>query len=437
MGRIKLGRAEGRAGGAGGRDTEPEAGGPGWARGAPARGLRPPVAQRCPGGGEGGRPRYLEDEGGPRAGSHRCRAPPTHPGSSPGPGPPRPSGAPGGARSPESGRGSEAPTEKPGTRRPVQQWRRGGSASPHEGPGRPGRGAGGKRDAGNAGAPGSGRSCAQTEPRPAIGAPLRRPGAGGEEGRGGESGGRGRGRGGGAAALSSHLPKAPRRTLAPRLLASAAPARHPRGRGWGSAPAPPPPIARVSPPGPRHPGRAPRSAGRRARHPSARPPGARPEIAGLPTSKGRPAHQSARAARRRGLALTRGPRARSAPRPRGRPGQGPGPGPRIGSPPRSQAPPGRTRCRGAWGGARPGRECGEPGGEGGGGAPGRPASAEDPSGPRPAAAALAPRPRRPGFRRGRRFQQPLRAPHVLPALPTKTAPRTSLCTSKARAGARS
>ena len=183
MGRIKLGRAEGRAGGAGGRDTEPEAGGPGWARGAPARGLRPPVAQRCPGGGEGGRPRYLEDEGGPRAGSHRCRAPPTHPGSSPGPGPPRPSGAPGGARSPESGRGSEAPTEKPGTRRPVQQWRRGGSASPHEGPGRPGRGAGGKRDAGNAGAPGSGRSCAQTEPRPAIGAPLRRPGAGGEEGK--------------------------------------------------------------------------------------------------------------------------------------------------------------------------------------------------------------------------------------------------------------
>ena len=326
MGRIKLGRAEGRAGGAGGRDTEPEAGGPGWARGAPARGLRPPVAQRCPGGGEGGRPRYLEDEGGPRAGSHRCRAPPTHPGSSPGPGPPRPSGAPGGARSPESGRGSEAPTEKPGTRRPVQQWRRGGSASPHEGPGRPGRGAGGKRDAGNAGAPGSGRSCAQTEPRPAIGAPLRRPGAGGEEGRGGERGGRGRGRGGGAAALSSHLPKAPRRTLAPRLLPSAAPARHPRGRGGvcpRSAPAdrsslsarPPPP--RPSPPERRAPRPPPlcapaRSAPRNSRPAHFKGPPGTSKRAGRPPPRPRTHQGSARALRAQ---TSRAPRAGPRPRP--------------------------------------------------------------------------------------------------------------------------
>ncbi|TKC49193.1 hypothetical protein EI555_000346, partial [Monodon monoceros] len=77
-GRIKLGRGQGRGGG---RDPEPGAGtlGSGWARVAPVRGLRPPVAPRSPGGEEVGRPRYLEDQGGPRPGSHLRRAPPARP----------------------------------------------------------------------------------------------------------------------------------------------------------------------------------------------------------------------------------------------------------------------------------------------------------------------------------------------------------------------
>ncbi|XP_061032945.1 basic proline-rich protein-like [Eubalaena glacialis] len=302
----------------GGRDPEPGAGtlGSGWARVAPVRGLRPPVAPRSPGGGEVGRPRYLEDQGGPRPGSHLRRAPPARP---PAPIHPDASRAPVGARSPRARvGGARRRSAESGSRSSNGDARRLGLSARGAGAAG-GAGPGGRRDAGDAGAPGSGRSGAQTEPRPALGAPLRGPGHSGAH---------------------SHPDSHP------------APPRRGAPGGGGSAPAPPPPrppLAQVSPPGPRHPGRAPRSAGRRARRPSPRPPGARPEIAGLPTSKGRPAHQSARAARRLGLALTRGPRARSAPRPRGRPGQGLGPGPRIGSPPRPRAPPGRSRRRGTWG----------------------------------------------------------------------------------------
>lgn len=235
---------------------------------------------------------------------------------------------------------------------------RGGSASLHEGPGRPGaRG----RAAGETRGTRAPRARAARARRLSLG---RRSGplcadrgwegrTGGEERRGGERGGRGRGEGRGRGAPPPFHPTSQRHSGAHSHPDShPAPPRRGAPGGGGSAPAPPPPrppLAQVSPPGPRHPGRAPRSAGRRARRPSPRPPGARPEIAGLPTSKSRPAHQSARAARRLGLALTRGPRARSAPRPRGRPGQGLGPGPRIGSPPRPRAPPGRSRRRGTWG----------------------------------------------------------------------------------------
>lgn len=124
------------------------------------------------------------------------------------------------------------------------------------------------------------------------------------------------------------------------------------------------------------------------------------------------------------------PHERSAARLRRRPGQGPGP--RLGSQRQPWAPPGRSRRRGTWGVARQGR--GGEGkqsrirarstGEGGGsGAPHRPFYAKDPSGPPPPPRPppAPPAPARPGFQHRSCFQQSLRAPNVLRALPTKTA----------------
>lgn len=125
--------------------------------------------------------------------------------------------------------------------------------------------------------------------------------------------------------------------------------RSPGGICTLSAP-PQPPLAEVSPLRPPPPlweggspsghsgqaGQAPRSAGRRARSSPPRPPGERPEIAGLPTSKGRPAHQSARAARRPSLRTHhRSPRAL-----RGKTLQAPWAGPRPRPPDRLAAAPG-------------------------------------------------------------------------------------------------
>lgn len=181
-------------------------------RAAPAPGLRPrgclaqpavagpPVAPRYAGGGEVERPRYLEDEGSPRPESHLRRAPPARPH---GPNPTervRRRGARGRSRGrrsrrPEPGRGSvPRAAARRGARRKstessslVQKWRRAESLPLRKG----GRGGGGRgaragwRDAEDADAPGSGRSCSQTEPRPALRGPKRGPVAG----RGREEGG--------------------------------------------------------------------------------------------------------------------------------------------------------------------------------------------------------------------------------------------------------
>lgn len=183
----------------------------------------PPVAQRYPGRGEVGRPRYLEDEGGPRPGSHLRRAPPARP---PGPNPTeriqsrrargRSSGRRSQARVGSPRRGSQRrPQNRHGKQQPSPEMAtRGVSALRKRGRG---RGApAGRRDAEDAGAPGSGRSGSQTEPPPALWAPKRGPVAGrgggeGEERREekmgrGERGRRG-GQAGGAATLSSHPPK--------------------------------------------------------------------------------------------------------------------------------------------------------------------------------------------------------------------------------------
>ncbi|XP_030618022.1 basic proline-rich protein-like [Delphinapterus leucas] len=153
-GRIKLGRGQGRGGG---RDPEPGAGtlGSGWARVAPVRGLRPPVAPRSPGGEEVGRPRYLEDQGGPRPGSHLRRAPPARP---PAPIHPDTSRAPVGARSPRARvGGARRRSAESGSRSSNGDARRLGLSARGAGAAG-GAGPGGRRDAGDAGAPGSGRS---------------------------------------------------------------------------------------------------------------------------------------------------------------------------------------------------------------------------------------------------------------------------------------
>lgn len=131
-------------------------------------------------------------------------------------------------------------------------------------------------------------------------------------------------------------------------------------------------------------------------------------------------------------ALTIDPHARSAARLRWCPGQGPGPEPRVGSRRQSRAPPGRSRRRGTWGVAQQGRGgegkqsriSARSAGEGGGsGAPRRPFYAKDPSGPPPPLRPppAPPAPARPSFQHRSCFQQSLRAPNVLRALPTKTA----------------
>lgn len=257
-------------------------------------------------------------------------------------------------------------------------------------------------------------------------------------GRGGERRG---GRAGGAATLSSHPPKPC--TLAARLTSvtttttrcsggicslsalaatcrslSPGPPAASLGRGLArralgvAGPSPPERWA----PGPPLSSAPARSAPRNSRPANFKgPPG---------TSKraGRPATAAS--------ALTIDPHERSAARLRRRPGQGPGP--RLGSQRQPWAPPGRSRRRGTWGVARQGR--GGEGkqsrirarstGEGGGsGAPHRPFYAKDPSGPPPPPRPppAPPAPARPGFQHRSCFQQSLRAPNVLRALPTKTA----------------
>ncbi|XP_044936585.1 collagen alpha-1(I) chain-like [Mustela putorius furo] len=135
-----------------GRDPEPEAS-RGAGLGSSAGGVAgPPGVPRCPGRGKVGRPRYLEDEGGPRPGSHLRRAPPARP---PGPNPTervqspgeraaeRGAGAPGGARgtrSPGAGRSPAPPLAKS---RHLQKSLRRGPPPPRwgGGPGRKARGA--------------------------------------------------------------------------------------------------------------------------------------------------------------------------------------------------------------------------------------------------------------------------------------------------------
>ena len=307
---------------------------------------------------------------------------------------------------------------------------RGGSASPHEGPGRPGaRG----RAAGETRRTRVPRARATRARRLSLDrrsgtlcADLGRDGRTRGEEREAEGGG-GRGGAGGAATLSSHLPKALQRTLAPRLPSSTAPARRPRGRGICSRSAPAATATRTSLSAGPLPLR-PRPPERRAPRP---PPLSAPARSAPRNS--RPAHfKGPPGTAKRAVRLPPLPRAHQGSAPSLRtqtsraPRQGLGPGPRIGSPPRPRAPPRAGPGVGEHGGvARPGRECAEPDGEGGGrGAPRRPSFcgrsewASPP--PRPPSAPLAPA--RPGFRHGPRFQQPLRAPNVLRALPTKTAP---------------
>ncbi|XP_059991748.1 collagen alpha-1(I) chain-like [Lagenorhynchus albirostris] len=343
-GRLKLGRGQGRGGG---RDPEPGAGtlGSGWARVAPVRGLRPPVAPRSPGGEEVGRPRYLEDQGGPRPGSHLRRAPPAR---RPAPIHPDTSRAPVGARSPRARvGGARRRSAKSGSRSSNGDARRLGLSARGAGAAG-GAGPGGRRDAGDAGAPGSGRSGAQTEPRPALGAL--------------------------------------RRTLAPRLPSSTVPARRPRGRGIcpRSAPAaaatrtslsagPPPP--RPSPPERRAPRPPPLSAPARSAPRNSRPahfkePPGTSKCAGRPPPLPRTHQGSARAL---SAQTSRAPWAGPRPRPPDRlaaaaPGP-PGPVPASGNM-------GESRGRGGSAGNPAAREGAEA-------RPAAPLSAEDPRGPRP------------------------------------------------------
>lgn len=190
---------------------------------------RPPVAQSYPGRGEVGRPRYLEDEGGPRPGSHLRRAPPARP---PGPNPTeriqsrRARGRSSGRRSQHPGRGwvhraaARRDARRTGTESSslVQKWRRAEFLLSAKGA----RGAGPRR----------GEGTRRTRAPRARAAPDRRLSLrqhsgplsadqwlGGEEGRGkrggrrrwggGRAGGEGaEGRAsGGPATLSSHPPK--------------------------------------------------------------------------------------------------------------------------------------------------------------------------------------------------------------------------------------
>lgn len=296
-----------------------------------------------------GRPRYLEDEGGPRPGSHLRGAPPARP---PPPRPksnrtlPEPRRAGRGARGRSPGRRSRHPepgsvpgaaarrdARRKGTESSslVQKWRREESL-PLRKRGRGGRGRGaraGRRDAGDAGAPGSGRSCAQTEPGPALGAPKRGPAAGkggGEEGRG-ERGGRGgggggRGGGGGLGGGGGRASGGRRHPFIPPSKGTPAHTHTPTHIHNNACDATPggdlPPLR------PRRSRHLQKSLGRAPRHPLGRGPGRRARGAARPSPperwapgpplpsaparraprnsrpanfKGPPAHQSARAAR--------------------------------------------------------------------------------------------------------------------------------------------
>ena len=350
------------------------------------------VASRYPGREEVERPRYLENEGGPRLSS-----PPSPPARPPGPNPTERVQSRGAwSRSPgrrlqhpdpSTGRSpapqlAEAPAEKAPK---AAAWSRNGDARSlsRQKKGRSGRGRTarvGRRDAGDAGAPGSGRSSSQTELRPALGAPKRGPvagrgvgkEAGGEEGGGGkaEDGGGGEGKWGAlppfhptfqsrahsqpnshpktTTSMRSHgghvALSGPAAASTCRSLSAGAPAT-PLGRGLLRR------ALRAAGPSPQE---------RRAKPPGA--PGAGPQLSSAAAwsapRNSRPANfkgppRTSKSADRPAapvFALTRDPRARSAARPRRRPGQGPGPSPSpwIGSQ-QPRAPPGRSRCQGTWG----------------------------------------------------------------------------------------
>lgn len=386
---------------------------------ASVRGLRPPGelgwrslgaagSAALPGRRGEGRPRYLEDEGGPRPGSHLRGAPPARPHPRPKSNPTRPEprregrrarGQRPGRRSqhPELGRGSvPGAAARGGARRKstessslVQKWRRAESL-PLRKRGRGSRGRGARAGGGTRGtrAPGARAAPARRLSLGQRSGPLsadqwlggEEREAGGEDGEGGRGGGRkGRrgGQAGGAATLSSHLPKALQRTLTPRLTSITTTAMQLPGGGGNLPPLRPRRSSHLQkslPLGPRHPGHHSGEGAwaRRAAQPSpperwapgppllsaparSAPRNSRPANFKGPPGTSKRADRPAAAA----SALTIDPRARSAARPRRRPGQGPGPGPRIGSQWQPRAPPGQSRRRGTWGVARQGRECGE------------------------------------------------------------------------------
>lgn len=293
-------------------------------------------------------------------------------------------------------------------------WRLG---LPHES-GAGARGFSGKRDAHGSSRPGPPGARLSLGRRSGPSAPT-----GGLRGGGG---GR-RGRGAGRRAPPPFHPTSQRRpgALAPRPR----PAPPRRAPGEGSAPRPPPPIARVSPSGPST-LPSPDAAAAPAT-PSARS----PECA----RNSRPAHfkgppgTSKRAGRPPPRPRThhRGPRARPRPDLAGAPGRAPAPDRLAAAAPGPRAGPG---VGGEW--ERPGRECGEPGGEEAAAA--RPAApcvcGKDPSS-LPCRGRPGPLPPAPPAGLSTRAPLPAQAAPrtpVLPALPNKTAPRTSLCTSKRR-----
>ncbi|XP_059938701.1 basic proline-rich protein-like [Mesoplodon densirostris] len=331
---------EGRGGG---RDPEPGAGtlGSGWARVAPVRGLRPPVAPRSPGGGEVGRPRYLEDQGGPRPGSHLRRAPPAR---SPAPIHPDASRAPVGARSPRARvGGARRRSAESGSRSSNGDARRLGLSARGAGAAG-GAGPGGRRDAGDAGAPGT---PAHTRTQTPV---QHRPGA-----------------------------APPGEGICPRSAPAAAATRTSLSAG------PPPP--RPSPPERRAPRPPPLSAPARSAPRNSRPahfkgPPGTSKRAGRPPPRPRTHQGSARALRAQ---TSRAPRAGPRPRPRppdrlaaAAPGP-PGPVPASGNM-------GESRGRGGSAGNPAAREGAEA-------RPAAPLSAQDPSGPRPSRGR--PRPLRP------------------------------------------
>lgn len=190
----------------------------------------------------------------------------------------------------------------------VQKWRRAES--------RPLRKRGGEEELGGRERPGLRPSGAQTEPPPALRAPKRGPavGRGRRVGRevGGGGGGAGRASGGRrhpfippskGTRVHTHTPTHPHpRRLDPRGRAARLRLRPQRHLEKSPRPAPrhPGPRAGEGTPAHRALSRPAKPPGALGAEPAASPrcrPGARPEIAGLPTSKRRPAHQSARAAR--------------------------------------------------------------------------------------------------------------------------------------------